>query len=57
MLDSYHRLHEGFSEYQDRWRKAMPDASQLDAPDLRVAAMVTAVGRCWTALAKRGVWP
>ncbi|HSQ37728.1 MAG TPA: Glu/Leu/Phe/Val dehydrogenase [Acidimicrobiia bacterium] len=57
VLDSYHRLQEGFPEYQDRWRKAMPDAPQVDAPDLRIAAMVTAVGRCWTALARRGVWP
>ncbi|HSQ37008.1 MAG TPA: glutamate dehydrogenase, partial [Acidimicrobiia bacterium] len=57
VLDSYHRLQESFPEYQDRWRRAMPDAPQLDAPDLRVGAMVTAVGRCWTALAQRGVWP
>jgi glutamate dehydrogenase/leucine dehydrogenase len=57
VLDSYHRLQQRFPEYQDRWREAMPDAPVLSAPDLRVAAMVTAVGRCWSALAQRGVWP
>ncbi len=47
-----------FPEYQERWRKAMPDAPRDSAsPDLRIAAMVTAVGRCWTALDQRGVWP
>jgi len=57
VLDMYHRLLEDFPEYQERWRRAMPDALPLPVPDLRVAAMVTAVARCWTALARRGVWP
>jgi glutamate dehydrogenase/leucine dehydrogenase len=57
VLEIYHRLQDGFPEYQERWRQAMPDSPPLTMPDLRTAAMVTAVGRCWKALAQRGVWP
>lgn len=57
VLDIHHRLLERFPEYQERWHGAMPESPPLPTPDLRVAAMVTAVGRCWSALAQRGVWP
>ena len=57
VLEMYHRLQDRFPEYQERWRQAMPDSPPLTMPDLRTAAMVTAVGRCWKALAQRGVWP
>lgn len=57
VIDVYHRLCENLPTYQERWHNAMPDAPALTQPDLRTATMVTAVGRCWTALARRGVWP
>ncbi len=57
VLEMYHRLQDHLPDYQERWHEAMPDAPPLRAPDMRTAAMVTAVGRCWSALAQRGVWP
>jgi glutamate dehydrogenase/leucine dehydrogenase len=57
VLATHRRLTERFPEYQERWRKAMPDAPAMRKPDLRIAAMATAVGRCKAALDQRGVWP
>ena len=57
VLATYRRITERFPEYQERWRKAMPGAKALRKPDMRVAAMATAVGRCKVALDRRGVWP
>jgi glutamate dehydrogenase (NAD(P)+) len=54
---AHRRITERFSEYQDRWRTAMPGAKALAKPDIRIAAMATAVGRCKAALDRRGVWP
>ncbi|MFH1329217.1 MAG: Glu/Leu/Phe/Val dehydrogenase [Actinomycetota bacterium] len=57
VLTTYRHITERFPEYQERWRKAMPGARLPRKPDMRVAAMATAVGRCKTALDRRGVWP
>ena len=57
VLATHRRLARQFPEYERRWRKAMPNAPRPRKPDLRIAAMVTAVGRCKAALDERGVWP
>ncbi len=57
VVSTYHHLHHDYQEYAERWRKAAPGAPAPAVPDLRVAATATAVGRCWTALDQRGVWP
>ena len=57
VLATYRRITERFPEYQERWRKATPGAKALPKPDMRIAAMATAVGRCKAALDRRGVWP
>ncbi len=57
VLGTYRRITEHFAEYQDRWRQAMPGTKALRKPDMRIAAMATAVGRCKAALDRRGVWP
>ncbi|MFH1330792.1 MAG: hypothetical protein ABIJ48_09120, partial [Actinomycetota bacterium] len=57
VLATYRRITERFPEYEERWRKATPGAKALPRPDMRVAAMATAVGRCKAALDRRGVWP
>ena len=57
VLGTYRRITERFPEYQERWRKEMPGAKALPKPDMRIAAMATAVGRCKAALDRRGVWP
>ena len=45
VLGTYRRITERFPEYQERWRKEMPGAKALPKPDMRIAAMATAVGR------------
>jgi glutamate dehydrogenase/leucine dehydrogenase len=57
VLATYRRLNERFPEYQQRWHDFMPGAKALRKPDMRIAAMATAVGRCKKALDQRGVWP
>ena len=57
VVKTYHHLRHNYGEYRERWRKAAPGAPDPVFPDLRVAATATAVGRCWTALDQRGVWP
>jgi glutamate dehydrogenase/leucine dehydrogenase len=57
VLATYRRITERFPEYQERWRQAMPGSKALRKPDMRIAAMATAVGRCKAALDRRGVWP
>jgi len=57
VLATYRRITERLPEYQERWRKATPEAKALPKPDMRIAAMATAVGRCKAALDRRGVWP
>jgi len=57
VISTYHHIRSQFPEYQERWQKAVPDAAPLLTPDMRIAATATAVGRCWTALDQRGVWP
>jgi glutamate dehydrogenase/leucine dehydrogenase len=57
VLATYRRLSERFPEYQQRWLEFMPGAKALRKPDMRIAAMATAVGRCKKALDQRGVWP
>jgi glutamate dehydrogenase (NAD(P)+) len=57
VLATYRRITERFHEYQERWRRLMPGARALHKPDMRTAAMATAVARCKAALDRRGVWP
>jgi glutamate dehydrogenase (NAD(P)+) len=57
VLGTYRRITERFPEYQERWRRHMPEAKALRKPDMRIAAMATAVGRCKLAMDRRGVWP
>ena len=57
VVTTYHHLRSHYPEFQDRWRQAAPEGGDLVFPDLRIAATATAVGRCWTALDQRGVWP
>ncbi|MBN2113266.1 MAG: Glu/Leu/Phe/Val dehydrogenase [Acidimicrobiia bacterium] len=58
VLTTYRRITERFPEYQARWRQFMPEAKAIThKPDMRIAAMATAVGRCKAALDRRGVWP
>jgi glutamate dehydrogenase (NAD(P)+) len=57
VLATHRRLTERYPEYQERWRKAMPEAAAIRKPDLRIAAMATALQRCKAALDRRGVWP
>jgi len=57
VLGTYHHLRDDYDAYRERWRKAAPGAPDPVSPDMRVAATATAVGRCWTALDQRGVWP
>jgi glutamate dehydrogenase/leucine dehydrogenase len=57
VLATYRRITDGFAGYQERWRKFMPGSDALRKPDMRIAAHATAVGRCKTALDRRGVWP
>ena len=57
VVNTYHHLDHDYAEYRERWRKAAPGRPDPALPDLRVAATATAVGRCWTALDQRGVWP
>ncbi|MBM3696479.1 MAG: Glu/Leu/Phe/Val dehydrogenase [Actinobacteria bacterium] len=54
---TYHRLRDRYDEYRQRWQQAAPGAPDPAFPDLRIAATANAVGRCWTALDQRGVWP
>jgi glutamate dehydrogenase/leucine dehydrogenase len=57
VVATHRRLTRQFPEYEQRWRRAMPNAPRPRKPDLRIAAMVTAMGRCRAALDERGVWP
>jgi glutamate dehydrogenase (NAD(P)+) len=57
VMATYHHIRSQFPEYQERWQKAVPGAAPLLMPDMRIAATAAAVGRCWTALDQRGVWP
>jgi len=57
VVKTYHHLREHYDEYLERWRQAAPGSPDPVFPDLRIAATATAVGRCWTAVDQRGVWP
>jgi glutamate dehydrogenase/leucine dehydrogenase len=57
VLAAHRRLSSQYPDYEQRWRKALPNAPRLRKPDLRIAAMVTAMSRCKAALDERGVWP
>jgi glutamate dehydrogenase/leucine dehydrogenase len=55
---SLHRhMSETFSDYQERWRNALPSAPPMRKPDMRVAATVLALRRCRFAVDQRGIWP
>ncbi|MFH1330791.1 MAG: Glu/Leu/Phe/Val dehydrogenase [Actinomycetota bacterium] len=57
VVTTYHNLRSRYSEFRDRWRQAAPGGPDPVFPDLRIAATAAAVGRCWTAVDQRGVWP
>ena len=57
VVSTHHNLHSNYEAYRERWRRAAPGAPDPEVPDLRIAATAVAVGRCWTALDQRGVWP
>lgn len=44
-------------EFRERWIRVKPDAEPLRVPDLRMAALATAVYRVRSATDFRGVWP
>ena len=48
---------ETIDHYRERWAVLHPEAAPVDAPTLRTAAYVVAVGRCANTLLERGIWP
>jgi glutamate dehydrogenase/leucine dehydrogenase len=50
-------LIDAIDHYRAEWAVDHPDESPLEAPTIRTAAYVVAVGRCVKTLMERGIWP
>ena len=50
-------LMDSIDHYRNQWAALNPDDPTLEAPTIRVAAYVLAVGRCTDTLLERGIWP
>jgi glutamate dehydrogenase (NAD(P)+) len=57
MVQNRADLVQGLDGYQTRWSEVMPDAADIQVPDLRVAAYAISMLRLRLATEQRGIWP
>ena len=57
VITKHLELGERLDHYRKQWRSLLPDAPELEQPDLRTAAAVVAINRVRKTSEQRGVWP